>query len=548
VYRGGVHPTGGPLSEAERARLLLDVSNALVANLTREALFHAIAEALRRVVPFDRTAVFLHDPEADVLRLFVLESRLPSSYFAVGLEVAPLDSHVGWVFQHRRPRVRRDLAVEREYPAEERAYRDGVRAYAIVPLVARGRSVGTLAVGSVAPGCYGDAEVALLQEVAGQVALAIENMRAYEEIASLKARLERENVYLQEEIKTQHDFDEIVGDSPALRRVLDQVDLVARADSTVLLLGETGTGKELVARAIHGRSGRRDRPLIKVNCAALPGGLVESELFGHVKGAFTEALQRRTGRFELADGGTVFLDEAGELPPEAQAKLLRVLQEGEFEPVGTSQTVRVDVRVIAATNRDLQAEVRAGRFRPDLFYRLSVLPLTLPPLRERREDIPLLVAFLIDRFARRFGKRLTGVSEATMARLVAYDWPGNVRELQNVLERAVVLSRGPLLAVDADLAAVGGGGPAPPAAPPGLIGPAPRAPSPAAGAPPADAGIPAPLEEVERRHIAAVLARTGGVVEGPRGAAAILGLHPNTLRSRMKKLGLRRARLPHDIP
>jgi formate hydrogenlyase transcriptional activator len=526
-------------AEADRYRTLLEINNAIISNLTQETLFAAIARALHRVIPFDRTAIFLHDAQKDVLRLLVLESSLPSAYFAVGLEMAPDESHVGWVFQHRRPLLRRDLSTEREYPAEGLALADGVRSFVIVPLVARGVAVGTLAVASVTTGQYSESDAAFLQEVASQVALAVENMKAYEEIAALKGRLERENVYLQEEIDREHNFVEMVGSSPALLDVLRRVESVAPTDLSVLVYGETGTGKELIARAIHDRSARRDRPLVKVNCSAIPTGLVESELFGHVKGAFTGALERRIGRFELANHGTLFLDEVGELPPEVQVKLLRVLQEQEFEPVGSSRTLRVDVRVIAATNRDLGEAVEAGRFRSDLFYRLNVFPLQVPPLRGRRSDIPQLVMFFLSRFSKRFGRTIDRVSEETMARLVGYAWPGNIRELQNVIERAVVLCEGPVLELDRDLL---------PAAPrprsvedadgavraglPGTEGPDPAATT--------AASFPT-LEEMERSHILTALRQTGGVIEGPKGAARILSLHPNTLRSRMEKLGIRRS-------
>jgi PAS domain S-box-containing protein len=328
------------------------------------------------------------------------------------------------------------------------------------------------------------------------------------------ARLQEQNLYLQEEIKGIHNFEEIVGQSPALRAVLENVRRVAATDSTVLITGETGTGKELIARAVHSTSKRKARPLIKINCAALPAGLVESELFGHEKGAFTGAIARRVGRFELAEGGTIFLDEVGELPADAQAKLLRVLQEREFERIGGSGSIRVDVRVLAATNRDLLKAVREKAFREDLYYRLSVFPVQLPPLRDRKEDIPALVLFLVNRFATRIGKRIDGVDKETMGRLLSYSWPGNVRELENVVERGVILTNGSTLQIDPDILAT--------------------------GPPPAEALPKSTMQGVEREHILNVLRQTRGIIDGPRGAARILDLHPNTLRSRMKKLGIGR--------
>jgi len=354
-----------------------------------------------------------------------------------------------------------------------------------------------------------------------------------------KARLEAQNTYLQEEIRTEHNFDEIVGNSPALLEVLRQVDQVAPADSTALIIGETGTGKELIARAIHDRSGRKSRPLVKVNCGAISAGLVESELFGHVKGAFTGALTNRDGRFKVADGGTIFLDEVGELPLETQVKLLRVLQEQEFEPIGSSKTIKVDVRIMAATNRDLSAAVAEGKFRRDLYYRLNVFPISVPPLRERVKDVPLLVGFFLQRFAKKFGKPVKRVPVEAMRRLVNYSWPGNIRELQNVVERAILLSPGEALQLSADF------GPSPPAA----AASAPSASSERVGqqareVPPDPAPAPAvesgAMEEVERRHIEAVLAQTNWMIEGERGAAKILNLNPSTLRSRMKNLAIKR--------
>jgi formate hydrogenlyase transcriptional activator len=338
-------------------------------------------------------------------------------------------------------------------------------------------------------------------------------------------RLSAQNIYLQEEIKSVHNFEEIVGRSPAILETIERVNRVAKTDASVLITGETGTGKELFARAVHSASRRHDKPLIKINCAALPSSLVESELFGHEKGSFSGAIQRRIGRFELAHGGTIFLDEVGEVPLEVQVKLLRVLQEHEFERVGGSEPIKVDVRIIAATNRALPAAIRDGKFREDLYYRLNVFPLPLPPLRDREGDLPLLVQFLIAKFGARVGRRIEAIEPATMAGITNYRWPGNVRELENVLERAIILGNGPKLSIDADTFRT----------PLQEVESAPKTPSPSAAA--GDS-----LQSIDRNHILAVLEQTGWVIEGPRGAAKTLDLHPNTLRSRMKKLGIRRAR------
>jgi PAS domain S-box-containing protein len=352
-----------------------------------------------------------------------------------------------------------------------------------------------------------------------------------------QARLAAENVYLREEIKSVHNFDEIVGESSALRNVLEKVNRVANTDATVLITGETGTGKELIARAIHSASRRRNQPLIKVNCAALPSGLIESELFGHEKGAFSGAISQRDGRFELAAGGTIFLDEIGEVPADVQVKLLRVLQEREFERVGGAKSIRVDVRVIAATNRNPLRLIREGTFREDLFYRLNVFPISLPPLRERREDVPLLVKHLVRKFAAQVGVRIESVGQTTMDRLKSYDWPGNIRELENILERAVILSNGPTLDIDPEVFA-------------SMTDDRIRTePHTGIERPVIDAVMSRPPESLEsntRTHILAALERSNWVIDGPHGAARALALHPNTLRSRMKKLGIVRPALPSE--
>jgi predicted ATPase/transcriptional regulator with GAF, ATPase, and Fis domain len=433
----------------------------------------------------------------------------------------------------------RDTRWTVELPAGE-----GPRAMLALPIAHQGGVLGVIYLENhLTPGAFTPARVELMRALAAQAAISLVNARllaerteeiarrtraegalrdALAEVQGLKDRLQAENLYLQEELRAGHNFEEVVGRSPALLAALGQAERVAPTDSTVLIIGETGTGKEIFARAIHSRSARRDRALVKVNCGAIPDGLVESELFGHVKGAFTGALQKRIGRFELADGGSIFLDEIGELPPDTQVKLLRVLQEQEFEPVGSARSVKVDVRVIAATNRDLAAMVRQRGYRADLFYRLNVFPITVPPLRDRRDDIPLLATFFLAGLAKRLGKSLEGFTARSMDRLRGYEWPGNVRELQNVVERAAILAQGPIVDLQPDLLPVPSGR--------------------------GDAATAHTLDEVERQHILRVVRQTNWIIEGQKGAATILGLHPNTLRSRMKKLGIaREISERHDI-
>src|SRR5262245_53743168 len=423
--------------------------------------------------------------------------------------------------------------LQQFFPRNEAIKRMRAEAYVGVPLRnSLGDVIGHLVVIDDKASTRDALWLSVLQTFAGRAGAELERQQADEklramfaEVERLKGQLQAENVYLQEEIRHEHNFDEMVGNSPALLDALNKAERVAPIDSTVLILGETGSGKELFARAIHSRSKRSHRPLVKVNCGSIAPGLVESELFGHVKGAFTGAIEKRIGRFEVADGGTIFLDEVGELPLEAQVKLLRVLQEQEFEAVGSSRTVRVSVRVIAATNRDLDQAVREGRFRADLLYRLNVFPIEVPPLRKRKPDIPLLVAFFAAAMARKIGRPIQGFSARSVERMVNYAWPGNVRELQNVVERAAILATGPVLDLEGmmlheppanrtadELAATASARP--------------------------DRSRTERLRDVERLHILSVLKSTGGVVEGAKGAAMILGMHPNTLRSRMKKLGI----------
>jgi len=418
---------------------------------------------------------------------------------------------IGKIAQGVGPMYTNDILGDDRLPNKQWMKDNGLRSFAGYPLKFHWELLGVIAMFGRRP--LSEEEFERLAVFANQAAIAIKNAQLFTEVGQLKNRLEAENLYLREEIKSQHNFEEIIGESQSIMAVLRQIEQVAPTDSTVLIRGDTGTGKELMARAIHHLSPRRARSLVKVNCGAIPANLVESELFGHEKGSFTGALQRRIGRFELADGGTIFLDEVGELPLDAQVKLLRVLQEREVERVGSGHSTKVDVRVIAATNRDLHAAVKAGSFRADLLYRLNVFPIEVPPLSTRASDIPLLVNRFVTKFSSKIGKKIDGVSQVTMERLMKYPWPGNIRELENVIERATILAKGPLLQID-DVMLQGNAAP---------------------HLPIADS-----LEEVERTHIVRVLRYVGWVIEGKQGAAARLGLHPNTLRSRMQKLDIKK--------
>jgi formate hydrogenlyase transcriptional activator len=530
-------------SAEQRLRILLQVNNSIITKLSQGELLLAVCAALQGVLPFNRSAITLYVPERDTLRIFAQNDDQASEFFSVGRELDRRDSHAGWAFDHQQPLIRRNLDIEKESSTERLLAEQGVRSICVAPLIVAGKSIGTLNLASNRADEYSDADGELLQEVANQVALAVENMKAYEEISALHAKLEKENVYLKEEIRSEYNFREIIGNSAPLREVLEKTARVAPLDSTVLIYGETGTGKELIARAIHDRSNRKNQTLVKLNCSAISAGLVESELFGHMRGAFTGAFERHIGRFELANGGTLFLDEVSELPLETQVKLLRVLQEGEFEPVGSNKTIQVNVRIIAATNRKLEECVAAGRFRSDLFYRLNVFPVELPSLRDRPSDIPLLVNLFLQRFANKFGRKIDAVHKATMDLLMDYAWPGNIRELQNIIERAVVLSAGPVLTVDpAFLPRTSAAAELPKTAlavPPSSYSRVTKN-----YAPSVEPSFPS-LDQMERDHILAALNRSAGVIDGPNGAARILNLHANTLRSRMSKLGIGRKR--HDI-
>ncbi len=496
--------------ERDRLRLLLEVNNALVSNLDLRELLKEIAACLRRVIRHDYTALALYDPASHDLRLRALD--FPEGKGLIQEEMAvPLEGSAGGeVFTTRKPLLVGAANANRyQSPIARLAQAEGLKCFCILPLFTSTRGLGVLTLGTLAEDSFQQEDIDLLAQVSNQIAIAVENALAYREIAELKNKLAEEKLYLEEEIRTEHNFEEAIGESAALKRALSQAETVAPTDSTVLILGETGTGKEMIARAIHDLSRRREGTFVKINCAAIPTGLLESELFGHEKGAFTGAIAQKIGRFELAHHGTLFLDEVGDIPLELQPKLLRVLQEREFERLGGTRTTRVDVRVVAATNRNLAEMVEEDLFRRDLYYRLNVFPILIPPLRERSEDIPLLVRYFVQKYARLMDRRIETISAEEMDALTRYHWPGNVRELENLIERAVILSPGPELRVPvAELKQ------------------------------PSEAPANLTLQAAEREHMVRVLRETNWVVGGPRGAATRLGLKRTTLQSKMRKLGI----------
>jgi formate hydrogenlyase transcriptional activator len=506
---------GSKLSARQQYRTLLAVSQAIVSQRDLHALFHELADRLHQVARFDYLTLVLHEAATNTMRMHILETCEPvppGTVIVLPVEEDP----AGLVWQTQQPLITSSLDELRRWPRLlELAPPFGVQSFCWMPLTTARRRLGTLNFTSKQVGAYDVADLDFLQQVANQVAVAVENALAFQEIEALKDKLAKEKACLEEEVRSEN-FKEMVAVSAALREVLKKVEIVAPTDSTVLVCGETGTGKELIARSIHDLSRRREHPLVKLNCAAIPTGLLESELFGHEKGAFTGAICQKVGRFELAHKGTLFLDEVGEIPLELQPKFLRVLQEQEFERLGGTKTIKVDVRLVAATNRDLARMAAEGRFRNDLYYRLNIFPIVLPPLRERPDGIPTLVRHFAQQFARRMGRRIETIPAAVMDALVRYPWPGNVRELQNVIERAVILSPGLSLQVPlGDL-------------------------QPAATQAAAPASAVVSLADAEREHILGALRETGWVLGGAEGAAARLGMKRSTLYKKMQKLGISR--------
>jgi formate hydrogenlyase transcriptional activator len=508
----------------ERTQTMLEASKAIATNLEFRDLLRTTSSCLRRYFNHDVTGLALYDESTNKLLVHGIDRNDNGQFGAEGTAFPLEGSPLGEAFVTGRPIFAWRVDFEK-YPGPpmKAAYEAGWRSGCCIPLIARDRKLGVLGLASLREDGFDQIDADLLLNIANQVALACENILQYRQIESLKNKLASEKGYLEEEIKTQYNFAEIVGQSAALRGVLKAVETVAPTDSTVLLCGETGTGKELIARAIHNLSSRNERTLVKLNCAAIPTGLLESELFGHEKGAFTGAVTQRVGRFELAHQGTLLLDEIGEIPLDLQPKLLRVLQEHEFERLGSSRTIKTDARLIAATNCDLAQMVNEKRFRSDLFYRLNVFPITIPPLRERTGDVPLLVGYFAQKHAARMNKHIKSIPAPTMESLCNYHWPGNVRELENFVERSVILSGGAEL--ESPLAELQ------PAA----------AAAAAAGVQTSSPGSSKlnTMDEMERSYIEEVLRHANGMIAGKGGAAEILGMPSSTLRSRMKKLGIK---------
>ncbi|HEV2499542.1 MAG TPA: sigma 54-interacting transcriptional regulator [Terriglobia bacterium] len=503
------------LTERKKAEdsLLLEITNVLIANLDIRRLLSAISASLREIAPHEYASLALYDPDLDKMRLLVLVSPQDRILTAEELVVPVEGTPSGQVFATRQPLMINRLDSRSFSDRSVRHLLDmGVKAGCWLPLTSHGRALGSLSVASRTEGAYADVDLNLLSQIAGQVALAIDNAVAFRQMAELNDRLAEEKQYLESELGA--GYNEIVGKSAALRRVLQKIETVAPTDATVLIQGETGTGKELIARAVHNLSARREHTFIKLNCAAIPSGLLESEIFGHERGSFTGAIAQKIGRLELAHHGTFFLDEIGDMPLELQPKLLRALQEREVERVGSARTIPVDVRLVAATNQDLEELAKERRFRSDLYYRLKVFPVIIPPLRERTEDIPTLANYFMRKYALQMGKRIQHLAPESLRALLGWHWPGNVRELENLIERAVILSVGPELDIPlGEFEAKGD-----------------RDHRPSLQT----------LEEAEREHILRALRESNGIVGGPQGAAARLGIKRTTLNFRMRKLGISR--------
>ena len=499
--------------DRDRLQLLLDLNNRVVSNLDLRELFRAISSGIRRVMACDYAGLSLPDPDKDrMMRMYALD--FPEGKGLLHEEMlVPFDhASSARAYLTMRPLVMSKASPDwASSPIAALREKEGLTNLCFLPLLSRGRAIGSLNLGRLRDEAFTQEDVHFLSQIAGQIAIGVENALDYGNVSESRARLAEERRYLKEELKTEHNFEEIVGESPALKAVLRQVETVAPTSSTVLILGETGTGKELIARAIHNLSPRHEQAFVKVNCAAIPLGLLESELFGHERGAFTGAIAQKVGRFELANKGTIFLDEVGDIPLELQPKLLRVLQEQEFERLGSTRTTRVDVRLVAATSRDLAQMIADNQFRRDLFYRLNIFPLSVPPLRERRGDIPRLVEHFVAKYAKAMNKKIPSVPAATLDALRDYNWPGNIRELQNVIERAVILTPGHVLR-----------------APLGEL----------KAAADTTATKTATLEDVERQHILDVLRESKWVIGGPQGAAAKLGMKRTSLLYKMGKLGI----------
>jgi formate hydrogenlyase transcriptional activator len=504
------------VKERDRFRLLLEINNHIVSKLDLNELFHSASASIRSYFGNDFAGFWIIDKQSNQLDCVVFDFPSSRAYSLTAMDSLELSGVYHEKLRARVPQLLSNQEIE-TLPARvvEKLKAESITSMAIAPMMTANGPLGLITMGSRQPSNFRQEDLDLLSQISTQIALAVDNAIAYGRMTEARDRLEVERLYLESEIRSDHNFEDIIGKSAALRKVLDQVAIVAPTHSTALLHGETGTGKELVARAIHNLSPRRERTFVRLNCAAIPSGLVESELFGHEKGAFTGALMQKNGRFELAHHGTLFLDEIGDISLELQPKLLRALQEHEFERLGSTKTIRVDVRMIAATHRDLRGMIRNNQFREDLFYRLNVFPIEIPPLRERREDIPLLVHYFVLQHSREMQKRVRSVPKQAMDALVSADWPGNIRELENFIERCVILTEGDELNV-------------------------PRAELKKASNRAISAGAPS-FEQAERQVIIDALKAASGRIAGRGGAAERLALKRTTLQNKMNKLNIRRA-------